>query len=837
MGGRSGSGPEGRAAVGFHRILAGTVWGVVCAAALLAPGGLAAQPELRARLEPAEVALGRTVDLIVEIEGGVGYLPDPRIPPLPGLSVVSRSRTSSVELGRGGVRRKIVLRYTLLPTRAGTVRIPPIRARSDEGTVASAPLRLVVIGTGDRNAGDREGEERAGPPGVFAVTRLDRGRAWVGEQVTLTFAFYHDPDVHLAESPDYDPPETNGFWRVEIDDEPRVSTERIGGRRYNVQRFRYALFPLRPGDLVVGPARVRIVEPDRVEWWRPGRARTLTTDSIRLAVDSLPAGAPEGFDGAVGRYDLVGGLRDTVTMEGTPFELEISVEGAGNPTAIAAPVLPEWPDVDVRAPKVESGTGWSDGAATASKTFRYLLVPRSTGRLRLGQARLPYFDPASEGYVVDTLRLGEIEVRPTTVATERASPDDRPEGPTLWQARSPVVPDRRDDPAEQPWFWGALAAPWLAGLVVVGRTRRRRSEGDRSRREARDDLGEARRALEAGRPRAAALAEGAIDEALHAFWDVRVAGLGPDERRRRLDRAGVPANVRAAAERSRDELAASAYGGRATQEALQAIRTFEISLPREPVGRRGFGAVWPVGLALAAAIPLVAGTAPADDPVSAWREANRAYRAGDFQAAAAGYRALVRDHVDPWLEADLAAALWRSGGRGEAVGWYRRAIDLDPRNEVVRRDLARLVHELGDPPDATPTGADLLGRVRREEILLALLLVNALTAGLATHHRLRRGRTAVLAGSVAVTAGLAAAAALHGPVVRPWDLGVATAEVEIASRPDGPVIGRLPEGSVIEVLEPGPRAWRIRAPGRPAGWVAGERIFPLDSSLRLGAGR
>jgi len=832
MRGRPGSDPEGDGRVGFLRLLVGAAGGVVCAVALLTPGDLAAQPEIRARLEPGGVALGRTVDLIGEIEGGVGSLPDPRIPPLPGLSVVGRSRSSSVELGRGGVRRKLVVRYTLLPTRPGTVRIPPIRARSDEGTIASGPLRLVVIGTGD---GERE--ERAGPPGVFAVTRLDRGRAWIGEQVTLTFAFYHDPDVHLARSPDYDPPETPGFWRVEIDDEPRVSTERIGGRRYNVQRFRYALFPLRPGELVVGPARVRIVEPDRVEWWRPGQARTLTTDSIRLVVDSLPPGAPEGFDGAVGRYDLAGGLRDTVTMEGTPFELEISIEGAGNPTAIAAPVLPAWPDIEVRAPKVESGTDWSDGAATASKTFRYLLVPRAPGRLRLGQARLPYFDPASEGYVVDTLRLGEIEVRPTALATERASPDDRSEGPTLWEARSPRVPDRDEDLAGRPWFWGALAAPWMAGLIVVGRRHRRRGDDDRSRREARDGLGEARRALAKGEPRAAALAQDAIDEALIAFWDVRVAGLGPEERRRRLDRAGVPTTVRAAAERARLDLAASAYGGGATHGTLEAIRVFEASLPDRPVGRRRVGAVGPIGLALATALPLVAGTASADDPVSAWREANRAYRAGDFRAATAGYRALLRDHADPRLEADLAAALWRSGERGEAVGRYRRAMDLDPRNEVVRRDLARLERELGDPPDATPAGADLLGRIRREEILLALLLVNAVTAGLATRHGLRRGRTTLLAGSIVVTAGVAAAAVLYGPVVGLGDRGVATAEVEIAARPDGPVIGRLPEGSVIEVLERRPGTWRIRVPGRPAGWVAAERIFRLDSPLRPGAGR
>ena len=125
--------------------------------------------------------------------------------------------------------------------------------------------------------------------------RVDRQRAWTGQQVTLTFSFYHDPATPLAESPDYDPPQTPGFWRVELSSAPEISSERVGDRTYQVQRFRYALFPLHPGRAEIGPARVRVVQPDPERWWEPGRPRVLATDPLVVTVDELPAGAPAGF--------------------------------------------------------------------------------------------------------------------------------------------------------------------------------------------------------------------------------------------------------------------------------------------------------------------------------------------------------------------------------------------------------------------------------------------------------------------------------------------------------------------------------------------------------------
>ncbi|HUP19569.1 MAG TPA: BatD family protein, partial [Gemmatimonadota bacterium] len=492
---------------------AGAVRTAAAIGALLTVGaaGAAAQVRVDARLEPARIALGGTAELVIEVSssGIRADVGEPTLPDLGPIEVLGQSREWGVRMAGTDVTRHTTFRYVLRPAAAGTLRIDPVRVTVDGVTHRTAVRRILVVdaaGIGPAWRGPSENPaDLEGPPAIFAVTRVDRPSAWVGEQVTLTFTFYHDPRVPLSDSPDYDPPDTPGFWRIELDDAPRVGIERIGGRSYHVQRFRYALFPLRAGELEVGPATVRVVEPDPARWWLPGEPRTIRTEPLVIDARPLPVPAPADFDGAVGRFRLSGGLVDRRAAVGSPVRLELTVDGTGNPSSVPPPTLPDWPDVAVRAPAVEAATDLRGRSVEGRKTFRWLLVPRAEGALDLGLARLAYFDPAAGTFSVDSLRLGEIRVEP-------GARDDDPAvaaGPTLWPARTPAAP-RPAGLAGQGWYWGALAGPWLGWLAVLATRRARRSRpADRSRRQARLELLRATSALEAGGPAAAATA--AID--------------------------------------------------------------------------------------------------------------------------------------------------------------------------------------------------------------------------------------------------------------------------------------------------------------------------------------
>jgi tetratricopeptide (TPR) repeat protein len=797
---------------------------VVAGALLLAAslGGAtdsAAQDEpsaaVTAWLESSQISLGETVDLVIEIEppGLSTPVEEPDLPRLPAV-VVGRSRASQVQVVGARVRRVIVHRFTLQPLDAGTMRIPPLEIAVGDRSLVTSALDLEVIDRGDGwRLGRREGEPDGGPPPFFVTARVDRDHAYVGEQLTLMFAFYHDPRAPLAESPDYDPPDTPGFWRIELDPEPILSTELVGGRTYRVQRFHYALFPLTAGRHEIRSASVRIVEPDPREWWRQTGARTLETDPLIVTAESLPSKAPAGFDGAVGRYTLEGEIGRSTTPAGVPIELELTVSGVGNPTAIGAPVLPAWPDVVVRDPTVETETEIVRRTVTGEARFRYLLSPQMAGHLDLGVARIAYFDPEAGTYGVDTLALGEIEVVPSSSAPAVAR-EPKPAGPTLRPARRPQAPRPRGL-ASRVDYWFALAAPWLAwlGAVAAGRLSRRKQRGV-SRREAIDDLDHAQQAIVDGE-------SGAVQRAIAALDATRLAWKGT-----------WPESATAAASEARAALEATAYGGGAAVDAARALELLVATLrvDRSGSGRRAAGTLTLLMLVLFPAASALAQNDP--DPLIRWEEANQAYRGGAFDDAVEVYRELLEVHADPNLEANLAAALWRRGDRGEALLRYQRALELAPRDRAMRRNVERLRSELGDPPGGRSRMTAILGWVRLDELLTLLLAASTVSVGLFVLARRHRwaSRMAVVTVVVAIAIGIVAVG--HGLVLAPKNQAMALETLALSAEPGGPPIAAVAEGSVVTLLEADDGTARIQAPGLPAGWVAGDRLGRLDSILR-----
>ena len=814
------------------------------AAIVLAVGSAAAQ-EVSASIEPQLVAVGGTVELTVAVDPGdlTGSVDEPALPELPaGVAVVGRGREARVEMRGLDVRRSTVFRYTLLGTSPGTARIDPIAVRVGGRTLHTDPLVLLVVDDAETARGRAAG---VSPP-IFVSARVDRQRAWVGQQVTLTFSFYHDPAAPLAESPDYDPPQTPGFWRVELSDDPEITSERIGGRTYQVQRFRYALFPLQPGVAEIGPARVRVVQPDEERWWEPGRPRTLATDPLTVTVDSLPDGAPPGFGGAVGRYSLTGALPTRDAVSGSPIELALTVQGSGNPAAVGAPELPDWPEIEVGSPNVETESDMDGQRLGGRATFRWILVPRNDGTLDLGAARLPYFDPDRGAYAVDTLRLGELRVSPGALARASAGAEP-PRGPTLWEPRSPRAPMLRGL-AGSPLYWAALAGPWLGWLAVLGWRRRPRRRPDATATTALDLLVAGRLGLESRGAAAALEARHAVERALELGYGVPVAGLSARERGQKLERRGAPREMIAAADAALVAIDGVRFGGAGLDAAVGAIERLTAAM----AAKRGSGRVAGAGGAILLALALVA---------SAWRPAFAIDRpsASLAQVAAQESDSLVissaRSRVEPGEPRVPRGRHGRCGGvlriargaplgpphrseprRGAlAAGSKRRGARPLPRSAGAGsprpRDSRRRAAGSGTSssgPRSSARRARALAAARLDEILIALLVASwAAALGTALARRDRRARP-VAAAALAAAALLATIAALHAIAIEGPRRGIATGGAELHAAPGGERIAVLPEGALVRVLERSPDGWRVRASGLPAGWVAPGRIVPLD---------
>jgi tetratricopeptide (TPR) repeat protein len=297
----------------------------------------------------------------------------------------------------------------------------------------------------------------------------------------------------------------------------------------------------------------------------------------------------------------------------------------------------------------------------------------------------------------------------------------------------------------------------------------------------------------------------------------------------------VPREVVDAADRALEAIDGVRFGGAGLEAAVSATEglTAAMAAKRGATRAAGAGGATLLALAIATSASLAQDAAREEDSratssaEAAWREANRAYRAGDMAAAAAAYEALAERYSDPRIEANLAAALWRGGRRGEGLARYREALALSPRDPGIRADERRLWNELGRPPElGTPARA--LATVRLDELLLALLVASwAAAVGVAVSRRDRRAGP-VAATLLAIAILLAITAALHAIAIDGPRRGIAAAGADLHAAPDGERIAVLPEGALVRVLERAPDGWRVRASGLPAGWVAPDRIVPLD---------
>lgn len=738
----------------------------------LAPGARAAV-EVVARLERPQTSVGESVGFEVVVSGAGGGLATPAFQPPAGLEVLGVSRSESFSWVNGQSSSRTVFRYEIGALRPGRYTLGPVRVQSGRQVFASGVSALIVAA--------EAAAATASSGAASLLVEVEPREPWAGQLVVLRERLVLASN--RARMTDYAPPVTTGFWAdAPSRSESYVAT--LAGRRVLVTERRTRLYPLALGPRI-GSAGATVAleeqggtDPLRGFSGQAGRRElTLRSKPIELHVRPLPAGAPQGFDGAVGTFTFAWSADRTRTSQDVPVAVRLDVRGVGNLPLVKVPALTSTSG-EIFAGTSDDSLPAPEGAAAGRRRFQWNVLPRHTGALAIAAPAFAWFDPATGGYRSATLPALNVEVGPPVFSAGH----EREVFPGALMRDAP-------DPFARgvaPWAW-ALAGLLAGAAAVAWRVR-----------PALDPHAEAR-ARVAGWRNALRAPGGA------AFW--RAA----EEASEWLERSGRPmGEVRA-------QVIATRYGGGdadADAVRLGLARGLGAALPAVP----SQWMVRPAAVALAggAVILAVLSGVPLGESANSLRlrAADQSARESDTARARAAWSEMWDEGArGPALAARLAWAEVARGALGPAAVWVLRGEQSDARDPALAW-VSELVREGGGLAGARPVRLP----VRRVE-WAALALTLGLLAGAVWP---RRG----LALALAV---LSLGAAGMDPIQDAWAAHVAQSVVGRSVTLQGTGL-ELETGQVVQVLRREGASARVRVGRELEGQVPASALLPVGGT-------
>ena len=283
-----------------------------------------------------------------------------------------------------------------------TVSDAPASANQPRGSSAATPSADMHL---DKNS-------------VFVKAFISNSSPYEGEEVVVTHKIYISDQINGGyQITGVNQPTQNGFWAYTLGDpqaQPPQSVETIDGKRYTVFEIRKtALYPQKSGYLTVSPLEVdfvgRIVYRVQTNniWddFFGGGQRVkdeefkLKSNSLQLQVKKLPeANKPADFSGIVGQFDMTAKVNRSELKENEALNFTMTLTGKGNLQHIDKLQIHFPSEFDVFDPQINDNIHTTGNYVNGSRTFEYVIIPRTEGTFTLGPASFSFFDPKTKSY-------------------------------------------------------------------------------------------------------------------------------------------------------------------------------------------------------------------------------------------------------------------------------------------------------------------------------------------------------------------------------------------------------------------------------------------------------
>ena len=267
---------------------------------------------------------------------------------------------------------------------------------------------------------------------LFLEVKVSKDKAYVGEQVKLTYTFYTRiaSKVLSTEFPEY-----NDFWVEKLFDPVGIKFTpeswddiEIDGYNYkSLKIYEVALFPLQEGVYSLESMIMKIETKNkdssfnRLFWDDPffdtfsqrTRAKLLVSDPVTIEVSPL-SNIPQNFTGAVGKFTLNTSLSSSNIDEGSPTVFKVVLNGEGNLSNIGRPKIIFPDDIDVFEGETKAEKNISDDFS-GSIIWEYNLIPRKNGIFIIDAIEIPYFNSVTKSWSIASSKDIKLNVNKSTI--------------------------------------------------------------------------------------------------------------------------------------------------------------------------------------------------------------------------------------------------------------------------------------------------------------------------------------------------------------------------------------------------------------------------------------
>ncbi len=341
------------------------------------------------------------------------------------------NQSTSIQIINGVQSASLSYNYIIQAKRIGTFSIGTASIEYNGEAFKTKSIKITIVKGSSkpkRQKQDADISDEEIAKNLFIRAVVDKRKAYLGEQVTVTYKLYTRLNI-AAQMSISKLPQYQGFWAEELETSSNITfaTEVIDGKQYRVGILKKAaLFPTQTGKLEITPFELTVPIQLRRNRNRNnffddffndpfGFNQTVeynaTSNKVTINVLSLPTeGKPDSFHGAVGEFSLNVDIDKTTAKTNEAVTLKVILSGKGNLELLEMPELNLPSGFEKYEPKTSENI-IKRNIISGSKTAEYLMIPRIVGIREIPPVEFSYFNPTKKNYV--TLRSKSFKLNIT----------------------------------------------------------------------------------------------------------------------------------------------------------------------------------------------------------------------------------------------------------------------------------------------------------------------------------------------------------------------------------------------------------------------------------------